>query len=130
MLLVHVDRNIRPPHFDFALAFQATVSSAADQELIGKLDEELSVVRHRKSLHVGRPDSVDNPIWPIENFAYFIIRPARQAMATQRRGPELVSALDQTLIGGRIFLPGGAITLGGNTGTNAMQLYRPTMRCE
>jgi N-acetylneuraminic acid mutarotase len=30
----------------------------------------------------------------------------------------------------RIFLPGGAITLGGNTGTNAMQVYRPTMRCE
>ena len=34
------------------------------------------------------------------------------------------------VIGGRIFLPGGAITLGGNTGTNAMQLYRPTMTCE
>lgn len=34
------------------------------------------------------------------------------------------------VIGGRIFLPGGAITLGGNTGTNAMQVYRPTMRCE
>ena len=34
------------------------------------------------------------------------------------------------VIDGRIFLPGGAITLGGNTGTNAMQLYRPTMRCE
>lgn len=33
------------------------------------------------------------------------------------------------VIGGRIFLPGGAITLGGNTGTNAMQVYRPTMRC-
>jgi hypothetical protein len=33
-------------------------------------------------------------------------------------------------IGGRIFLPGGAITLGGNTGTNAMQVYRPTLRCE
>jgi N-acetylneuraminic acid mutarotase len=34
------------------------------------------------------------------------------------------------VIGGRIFLPGGAITLGGNTGTNAMQVYRPAMRCE
>jgi N-acetylneuraminic acid mutarotase len=34
------------------------------------------------------------------------------------------------VIGGRIFLPGGAVTLGGNTGTNAMQVYRPTMRCE
>lgn len=34
------------------------------------------------------------------------------------------------VIGGRIFLPGGAITLGGNTGTNAMQVYRPSMRCE
>jgi N-acetylneuraminic acid mutarotase len=34
------------------------------------------------------------------------------------------------VIGGLIFLPGGGITLGGNTGTNAMQVYRPTMRCE
>ncbi len=34
------------------------------------------------------------------------------------------------VIGGRIHLPGGAITLGGNTGTNAQQVYRPTMRCE
>jgi N-acetylneuraminic acid mutarotase len=34
------------------------------------------------------------------------------------------------VIGERIFLPGGAITIGGNTGTNAMQLFRPTMRCE
>ncbi|MBA4159338.1 MAG: hypothetical protein H0X65_17965 [Gemmatimonadetes bacterium] len=34
------------------------------------------------------------------------------------------------VIDGRIFLPGGAITLGGNTGTNAQQVYRPTMRCE
>jgi N-acetylneuraminic acid mutarotase len=33
------------------------------------------------------------------------------------------------VIGGRIFLPGGGITIGGNSGTNAMQLYRPTMRC-
>ena len=33
------------------------------------------------------------------------------------------------VIDGRIFLPGGAITLGGNTGTNAQQVYRPTMRC-
>ncbi|HVM37454.1 MAG TPA: kelch repeat-containing protein [Sphingomicrobium sp.] len=34
------------------------------------------------------------------------------------------------VIGGRIFLPGGGITLGGNSGTNAMQVYRPSMRCE
>ncbi|HVM22394.1 MAG TPA: kelch repeat-containing protein [Sphingomicrobium sp.] len=34
------------------------------------------------------------------------------------------------VIGGRVFLPGGGITLGGNSGTNAMQVYRPTMRCE
>ena len=34
------------------------------------------------------------------------------------------------VINGRIFLPGGGITLGGNSGTNAMQIYRPTMRCE
>lgn len=34
------------------------------------------------------------------------------------------------VIGDRIFLPGGGITLGGNSGTNAMQVYRPTMRCE
>ena len=34
------------------------------------------------------------------------------------------------VIGGRSFLPGGGITLGGNSGTNAMQVYRPTMRCE
>ena len=34
------------------------------------------------------------------------------------------------VIGGRIFLPGGGITLGGNSGTNAMQVYRPTMSCE
>jgi N-acetylneuraminic acid mutarotase len=33
------------------------------------------------------------------------------------------------VIGGRIFLPGGAVTWGGNTGTNAMQVYRPSMRC-
>jgi N-acetylneuraminic acid mutarotase len=34
------------------------------------------------------------------------------------------------VIGGRIYLPGGGITLGGNSGTNAMQVYRPTMKCE
>jgi hypothetical protein len=34
------------------------------------------------------------------------------------------------VIGGRIFLPGGGITLGGNSGTNAMQVYRPAMKCE
>lgn len=33
------------------------------------------------------------------------------------------------VIGGRVFLPGGGITLGGNSGTNAMQVYRPTMQC-
>lgn len=33
------------------------------------------------------------------------------------------------VIDGRIFLPGGGITLGGNSGTNAMQVYRPTMSC-
>lgn len=33
------------------------------------------------------------------------------------------------VIGDRIFLPGGGITLGGNSGTNAMQVYRPTMKC-
>lgn len=34
------------------------------------------------------------------------------------------------VIGGRVFLPGGGITLGGNSGTNAMQVYRPSMTCE
>ena len=34
------------------------------------------------------------------------------------------------VIGGRIFLPGGGITLGGNSGTNAMQVYQPTTRCD
>lgn len=34
------------------------------------------------------------------------------------------------VIDGKIFLPGGAITIGGNTGTNAQQVYRPTTRCE
>lgn len=33
------------------------------------------------------------------------------------------------VIDGRIFLPGGGITLGGNSGTNAMQVYRPTLNC-
>lgn len=33
------------------------------------------------------------------------------------------------VIDGRIFLPGGAVTIGGNTGTNAMQLYRPQISC-
>jgi hypothetical protein len=39
-------------------------------------------------------------------------------------------SMGTAVIGGRIFLPGGGITLGGNSGTNAMQVYRPTMRCE
>jgi hypothetical protein len=34
------------------------------------------------------------------------------------------------VINGRIVLPGGGITLGGNSGTNAVQVYRPTMKCE
>lgn len=34
------------------------------------------------------------------------------------------------VIAGRVFLPGGGITLGGNSGTNAMQVYRPTMSCQ
>lgn len=33
------------------------------------------------------------------------------------------------VIDGRVFLPGGAVTIGGNTGTNAMQVYRPEMSC-
>ena len=33
-------------------------------------------------------------------------------------------------VGGRIYLPGGGLTLGGDSPTNAMQVYRPTMRCE
>ena len=34
------------------------------------------------------------------------------------------------VVGGRIFLPGGGLTLGGDSPTNALQVYRPTMRCE
>jgi hypothetical protein len=30
---------------------------------------------------------------------------------------------------GRTRLPGGGITLDGNSGTNAVQVHRPTMRC-
>ena len=49
------------------------------------------------------------------------------------RLPDLPIAVDglkgSAEIGGRIFLPGGGVTLGGNSGTNAMQVYRPTMRC-
>lgn len=33
------------------------------------------------------------------------------------------------VVGDRIFLPGGGLTLGGDAPTNAMQVYRPTMRC-
>ena len=33
------------------------------------------------------------------------------------------------VVGGRIFLPGGGLTLGGDSPTNALQVYRPTMRC-
>jgi len=34
------------------------------------------------------------------------------------------------VIDGRIVLPGGGITLGGNSGTNAVQVYRPAMSCQ
>ena len=34
------------------------------------------------------------------------------------------------VVGGRIFLPGGGLTLGGDAPTNVVQVYRPTMRCE
>jgi hypothetical protein len=34
------------------------------------------------------------------------------------------------VVDGRIFLPGGGLTLGGDAPTNVMQVYRPTMRCE
>ena len=34
------------------------------------------------------------------------------------------------VVGGRIFLPGGGLTLGGDSPANIMQVYRPTMRCE
>jgi N-acetylneuraminic acid mutarotase len=33
------------------------------------------------------------------------------------------------VIGGRIFLPGGGLTLGGDAPANVMQVYQPTMRC-
>jgi hypothetical protein len=33
------------------------------------------------------------------------------------------------VVGDRIFLPGGGLTLGGDAPTNALQMYRPTMRC-
>jgi hypothetical protein len=34
------------------------------------------------------------------------------------------------VVGGRIFLPGGGLTLGGDAPTNVVQVYRPTLRCE
>jgi Kelch motif/PDZ domain/Galactose oxidase, central domain len=34
------------------------------------------------------------------------------------------------VVGGRIFLPGGGLTLGGDSPANVLQVYRPTMRCE
>jgi hypothetical protein len=34
------------------------------------------------------------------------------------------------VVGGRIFLPGGGLTLGGDAPTNALQVYRPAMSCE
>jgi N-acetylneuraminic acid mutarotase len=34
------------------------------------------------------------------------------------------------VIDGRIFLPGGGLTLGGDAPTNVMQVYRPSMSCE
>ena len=33
------------------------------------------------------------------------------------------------VVDGRIFLPGGGLTLGGDAPTNVMQIYRATMRC-
>ena len=33
------------------------------------------------------------------------------------------------VVDGRIFLPGGGLTLGGDAPTNVMQIYRPAMRC-
>ena len=33
------------------------------------------------------------------------------------------------VIADRVYLPGGGLTLGGDSPTNAMQLYRPAMRC-
>jgi hypothetical protein len=33
------------------------------------------------------------------------------------------------VVGGRIFLPGGGLTLGGDSPTNALQIYRPTIGC-
>ncbi len=33
------------------------------------------------------------------------------------------------VLGGRVFLPGGGLTLGGDAPTNAMQVYRPSMSC-
>ena len=41
-----------------------------------------------------------------------------------------VGVVPGAVIGGRSFLPGGGITLGGDSGTNAMQVYRPTMTCQ
>lgn len=38
--------------------------------------------------------------------------------------------IGSAVIGERIFLPGGGITVGGDSGTNAMQVYRPAMNCE
>jgi Kelch motif protein/PDZ domain-containing protein len=34
------------------------------------------------------------------------------------------------VVGGRIFLPGGGLTLGGDAPTNVVQVYRPTLRCQ
>jgi hypothetical protein len=57
--------------------------------------------------------------------------PPRRQMDETSGPPDRVHGLKgSAVIGGRIFLPGGGITLGGNSGTNAMQVYRPTMRCE
>jgi hypothetical protein len=33
------------------------------------------------------------------------------------------------VVGDRIFLPGGGLTLGGDAPTNVLQIFRPTMRC-
>ena len=33
------------------------------------------------------------------------------------------------VVGGRVYLPGGGLTMGGDAPTNVMQIYRPTMKC-
>ena len=49
---------------------------------------------------------------------------ARAPMPTAR------SAGGEAVLDGKIYIPGGGLTLGGDSPTNAMQIYRPAMRCE